>query len=164
MYEKSYTTIAQILDATQKAFVANSYDDVTVAAIAQEANITKGAIYHHFKNKQDLFLQMMVRYLNGLHLLLQQAVEASGSAQERLIALTNLYLEQPREQQYVIQLVRRDANRFTDKAREQLVTAYQDALPSQIEAIILDGIEAGEITPGNARLLLTEAGGYRLSP
>jgi TetR/AcrR family acrAB operon transcriptional repressor len=154
MYQKSQATITQILDAAQRSFVANNYNDVTMTAIAQEANITKGAIYHHFNSKEDLFLQMMVRYLNGIQILLQQAVDKTiGGARERLMQLTAAYLEQPLEDQHVIQLVRRDANRFTDGTRHTLIAAYQEALPNQIEAIIACGIANDQITSGDARLM-----------
>jgi AcrR family transcriptional regulator len=154
MYQKSQITITQILDAAQRSFVASNYNDITMTAIAQEANITKGAIYHHFNSKEDLFLQMMVRYLNGIELLLQQAVdETIGGACERLAQLTAAFLEQPLEEQHVIQLVRRDANRFTDGTRHTLITAYQEALPNQVEAIIADGISNKQIRIGDARLM-----------
>lgn len=153
MYEKSQATIAHIFAAAQRLFVANTYDDITMAAIASEAQVTKGAIYHHFKGKEELFLRMMVRYLDCLQILLQQSVTKKGSARERLTLLTVLYLTQSLEEQHVIQLVRRDANRFKDETRQRLVTAYQNALPNQIETIIREGVIAGEMIAGDTRLL-----------
>ncbi|MEM7118918.1 MAG: TetR/AcrR family transcriptional regulator [Chloroflexota bacterium] len=153
MYSKSLVTIAQILDAAQRLFVAYSYDDISMAAIAHEAEVTKGAIYHHFKGKEDLFLQMMIRYLECLQELLHGAVVAPGSTRKRLALLTTLYLEQALEEQKVMQLVRRDANRFGAKTREQLIRAYQAALPNQIEAIISEGIASEQVVAGDARLL-----------
>jgi len=153
MYEKSHTTISHILDAAQEAFVTHNYEDITLTAIASEANVTKGAIYHHFKNKEDLFFQMMLRHLDSLQHLLQQAVETKGSSRERLAQLTILFLGQPLEAQRVIQLVRRDTNRFTTETRQKLIIAYQNALPNQIETIIADGIAAHEIVAADARLM-----------
>jgi len=154
MYEKSQVSITQILDAAQRLFVANNYDDITMTAIAREANISKGAIYYHFNSKEDLFLQMMGRYFNGMQVLLQQAIdETVGGARERLTQLTTAYLEQPLEDQRVIQLVRRDANRFADGTRRTLIMTYQEALPNQIEAIIVAGIADDQITNGDARLM-----------
>ena len=153
MYEKSQATIAHILDAAQASFVAHSYDDITMTAIAREANVTKGAIYHHFSSKEELFLAMMSRYLSGLEALLGQAVAMEASAYVRLTRLTALFLQQPLPEQRVMQLVRRDANRFAGATRDQLIRAYQAALSNQIEVIIGDGIAAGEIGAGNMRLL-----------
>ena len=50
MYDKSLVTIAQILDSAQQLFINKSYDDITMVEIAREANVTKGAIYHHFNS------------------------------------------------------------------------------------------------------------------
>ena len=153
MYNKSLATITQILDAAQQLFVAKNYDDITMAEIARAANVTKGAIYHHISSKEQLFLKMMVRYLDRLQARLQTAVEADGAARERLTQLTTLYLTLPLEEQRVVQLVRRDSNRFAGETRNKLVTTYQNALPNQIESIIADGIEAGEIVAHDARLM-----------
>lgn len=154
MYEKSQATITQILDAAQRSFVSNNYNEITMTAIAREANITKGAIYYHFASKEDLFLQMMVRYLNGIQTLLRRAVdETVGGARERLTQLTTAYLEQPLEDQHVIQLLRRDASRFADGTRQKLIVAYQEALPNQIEVILADGIVDGQVATGDARLM-----------
>lgn len=153
IYEKSLTTISEILDAAQRLFVLNNYDDVTMTKIAQEAGMTKGAIYHHFKGKNKLFLKMMARYLNDLQLILHQTVENQGTARARLEDLTTRYLQLPLQEQRLIQLVRRDNSRFTGAERTKLVRAYQDALPNQIERIIRDGIASGEIMAGDARLL-----------
>ena len=87
----------------------------------------------------------MVRYLDKLQACLQVAVDSGGTARERLEQLTTVYLAMPIEEQRVVQLVRRDSNRFTGETRDKLVTAYQNALPNQIESIVTDGIEAGEI-------------------
>lgn len=152
MYEKSFTTIADILEAARTLFVSNSYDDITMRQIAQEANVTKGAIYHHFKSKEELFLRMLAEYLENLQDLLREAVEQAGSARGRLTHLTALYLERPLIFQRTIQLVRRDNNRFTGAARDGLITAYHNALPNQIETIISDGMAAGEIKSGDARI------------
>lgn len=152
MYDKSLVTISQIIGSAQNLFVNNSYDDITMQRIAKEANVTKGAIYHHFSGKEDLYLQMLIRYLDDLKEQLCQAVEGSGSAKARLHHLTFLYLENPILFQRTIQLVRRDSNRFAGEKREALINAYQEALPNQIEAIVKDGIEEGEIKAGDTRL------------
>ncbi len=153
MYTKSLVTINQILDAAQQLFVAKNYDDITMAEIARTAKVTKGAIYHHIDGKEALFLKMMVRYLDALQIRLQEAVDSEGTARERLTQLTKLYLSMPLADQQVVQLVRRDGNRFTGETRDKLVMAYQNALPEQIESIIVDGIAAGEIKKGDTRLM-----------
>jgi AcrR family transcriptional regulator len=59
MYAKSATTITNILEAAQALFLEKNYADVTMTDIAEAADVTKGALYHHFSGKEDLYLRMM---------------------------------------------------------------------------------------------------------
>ena len=113
MYTKSLVTMAQIYEAAQKLFVAKSYDEITMAEIAREANVTNGAIYHHINSKEELFLKMMEQYLERLEVHLKEAVDREGTTQARLTHLTELYLSLPLGEQRIIQLVRRDSNRWS---------------------------------------------------
>ncbi|MDX1521391.1 MAG: helix-turn-helix domain-containing protein, partial [Anaerolineae bacterium] len=108
MYAKSFTTISKILDAAGDLFVSSSsYDDVTMTQIAEQAGMTKGALYHHFKAKDELYLTMMHRYLERVRDLLQDTVTASGTARQRLQLLTATFFNMPFQEQRMMQLVRR---------------------------------------------------------
>lgn len=146
-------TIQDLLDAAARLFVARSYDDIKLTDIAESCGVTKGAIYHHFDSKEDVFLSMMERKLAALGEVLRPALDYPGNTRERLNRLTFLYLSQPMIDQRVMQLVRRDAQRFHGETRTRLIRWYQAALPNQIEAIIRAGMLQGEIIDGDATLL-----------
>ena len=44
-----------LLDAARDLFAAEGYVDVSIDEICQRAGVTKGALYHHFRDKRDLF-------------------------------------------------------------------------------------------------------------
>lgn len=48
--------IDNIVIAAQKLFFHDEYDSVSMSSIAKSANVTKAALYYHFKNKNDLYL------------------------------------------------------------------------------------------------------------
>ena len=52
-------TRQEIIAAARRVFAARGVSRTTLALIAKEAGVTRGAIYWHFKNKQDLFFAMM---------------------------------------------------------------------------------------------------------
>lgn len=49
------TTKEDILLTSLKLFAARGFDAVSTSMIADELNITKGALYRHFKSKKDIF-------------------------------------------------------------------------------------------------------------
>ena len=49
----------QILKAALKIFVVNGYSNTKMDDIAEEAGFSKGAVYHHFSSKDDLFFSLI---------------------------------------------------------------------------------------------------------
>ncbi len=47
-----------LLEAAEKIFVRDGFEKAQVAQIAAAAGRTKGAVYAHFKNKEDFFLAL----------------------------------------------------------------------------------------------------------
>ncbi len=158
MYARSLTTISNIMMAAEELFTARNYADVTMADIAQAAEVTKGALYHHFASKEALYLSMMHGFLEEIGETMAEVVAATSGlpCRERLRQFTLTFLEQPARKQELMRLVRRDINVLRDPQRESLIRAYQAALPEQVERILGDGVAAGEIVSEDARLLAWE--------
>jgi AcrR family transcriptional regulator len=152
-YAKSENTIANILTAAESLFLNKNYADVTVTEIAAEADVTKGALYHHFPSKEAVYLTMIHTDLEEKRHMLHEAVEMEGDCRSRLRRLTEIFLELPEGKRDLIKLVRRDINIFKYPARNRLIRAYQAALPEQIESILIDGLENGELVPADSRVL-----------
>ena len=49
----------RLLDAALDVFSEKSFADVTLSEIAERVGMTKGALYWHFKNKNNIFLKMV---------------------------------------------------------------------------------------------------------
>ncbi|MBY2475571.1 TetR/AcrR family transcriptional regulator [Clostridioides difficile] len=57
--EATQKTTSALLKIARKHFTKLGYFDVSLEKIAEESNVTRGAIYHHFKNKKGLFLAVL---------------------------------------------------------------------------------------------------------
>lgn len=55
-----------IIDQAYGLFLSKSYDSVSISDISQAIGFTKGALYHHFVNKEDLFKAVIDKYLKIL--------------------------------------------------------------------------------------------------
>ena len=59
--ENALVTRALILDAAERVFQRRGVSRTSLQEIAQEAGLTRGAIYWHFQDKGDVFNAMMAR-------------------------------------------------------------------------------------------------------
>lgn len=54
-----------VMKAAIKIFSQKGYDSTTIVDIANEAGLTRGAVYWHFKDKGDLFIKLNDEYGHG---------------------------------------------------------------------------------------------------
>lgn len=55
--EKTKRTYERIMAAAIVEFGTKSYDSASITTLCNENQISKGLIYHNFKNKDDLYLK-----------------------------------------------------------------------------------------------------------
>ena len=73
MQQRSEETRSKILESSIKLFSARGFNAASVDDICKDANISKGAFYHHFESKQALFLALLDGWLQTI----DTAIEAS---------------------------------------------------------------------------------------
>jgi AcrR family transcriptional regulator len=54
--ESAARTRARLLAAAQRVFFERGFHGASLEAVAEEASLTKGAVYSRFESKADLFL------------------------------------------------------------------------------------------------------------
>ncbi len=64
--EDAQATRAALLDAAERVFAQHGVARTSLAQVAAEAGVTRGAVYWHFKDKVDLFTAMMGRAVQPL--------------------------------------------------------------------------------------------------
>jgi len=67
------------LDAARSCFVERGYDQTTMKDIATAADMTAGALYHHFSSKQDLFAAVFRRHQDRAFDVMEETVSTEGS-------------------------------------------------------------------------------------
>src|SRR6188474_2457999 len=89
MQQRSEETRTKILDSAIQLFSTRGFNAASVDDICEEAGISKGAFYHHFKSKQLLFLAL----LDGWLQVIDSAIEASKdkTAPETFMQMTGAF-------------------------------------------------------------------------
>ncbi|HWA53939.1 MAG TPA: helix-turn-helix domain-containing protein [Solirubrobacterales bacterium] len=142
--ERSEATRGALIAAARPLFAARGYADVGTEEIVRAAGVTRGALYHHFDGKRELFeavyeeveVELAQRIATG-------ALQASSSSPlEAMRAGTEMFLEasiEPETQRIV--LLDGPAVLGWDRWRE-IAAAHGLGL---IEATLAAAIEAGAI-------------------
>lgn len=76
--EQAVATRTELLRAARELFAARGYADVGTEEIVRGANVTRGALYHHFEDKRDLFRAVHLQIVDEL--LASIAAQTAGSA------------------------------------------------------------------------------------
>ena len=71
--EQSQATRAALIKTARKLFARNGYAATDIETVARRTRVTRGALYHHFKDKQDLFSAVFDLEEQKLSLIVAQA-------------------------------------------------------------------------------------------
>lgn len=97
MATKGETTRKRILDAAQAMILDHGFAGVSVDQLIQSLGLTKGAFFHHFKNKNDLARSLIRRYADeGMQFFsdsLARAKKLSNDPLQQLLIIIGLYEE-----------------------------------------------------------------------
>lgn len=74
-----------ILKEAEKLYYAGGYEHISLQVIADSLNISKAALFHHFKNKRELFFEMLLLILAHMREMFESVINEEGlSTRERL--------------------------------------------------------------------------------
>lgn len=83
----------EILDTAEELFMKQGYNDTSTRQIAKILAITQPNIYYHFKNKEDIYYQVMRRLANEVGKNLRKLSAADGSFDARVTSMV-FYLQE----------------------------------------------------------------------
>lgn len=145
--EEAAITRQTILDAALAVFGSQGYSAATLEDIAQEAGVTRGAIYWHFANKAELYNTLMTTYSTRGAEITQQVVAEGGSLDEILKRifirlLTAVENEEKLRAVMELYLFKTEVNEELMEGRQQQIQAGQ-ALVANIASALREGIQTG---------------------
>lgn len=80
-------TREKILQATEKLVQMRGLARVTTREIAQETGLSEGALYRHFGHKEEVFFEILMKYLPPLLDMLKMYAPGTGTVSENLEAI-----------------------------------------------------------------------------
>jgi len=160
--EEAEITKRNILAAGLEVFSRKGYKATRMEDIASQANVTTGAIYHHFGGKSELYIALVEDSEVQLNQLAQQIVEEGGAPAtilRRLLVRMFEYIEEDEKYRAVLELFlnKTEISAELDIFNEKIL-AGRRLLVQFFSSLIQDGIVEGEfhsdISPQNTALAL----------
>jgi AcrR family transcriptional regulator len=103
--EQSEATIQKLVAVAREEFSQKGYSKASTETIVQQAGVTRGALYHHFSGKRELFLAVFREAQLEIGLEIQVAVGNAPDLWGQLVASCRAFLRasaDPARQQIVV--------------------------------------------------------------
>lgn len=154
-YQSEHTK-EQIVGAVIDLLVTKGYGNTSISDISRLSGLTKGALYHHFRDKEDLFYTAINYLSDVLKQNLIVKVSDSGDSVERLNSLVDTFIDLNENNTQYVQIVSGLILGMGDleTALIQPLEDFFSELSYHIERIIVKGQAGKEINPDlDAKLL-----------
>lgn len=141
-------TVNKILDVSMQLFLEKGYEHTSIQDIVNHlGGLSKGAIYHHFKSKEDILDGVMNKLYqnndNELDHLRLLEKDSSMTGLQKLQALFTTALESP-HQDDMFQMAP-DFLKNPQMLAMQIEGIYTESVPHFVQPIIEEGIADGSI-------------------
>ena len=154
-------TKRKIFETSMKLFAEKGYDATSIEEITATVGVAKGTLYYHFSSKEEIFNFLIEEGIK----LLQNSVDIKTAKHNnyidkiKAIILIQIKIVAKYEDIITIILSQFWGNEARNKKCQEHVYDYI----GQIEKIVQQGIEKGEIKKGDTRAIASEIYGLKCS-
>ena len=150
-----------ILEAAEILFAQKGFDAVSMSAIARLANTSKPNIYHHFKNKHDLYLAVIKTAVQRSSALLDALEDSPGTFRERLTEFSTGQLNNILGHKRSTQLILRETLSEGSKHGQEITGLVMGNVFNRLVAMVRQGQQEKEfredIDPTLAAFMIVSA-------
>jgi AcrR family transcriptional regulator len=103
--QRSEATRRKLLKSARRVFARDGFEAARIEDIAAQAGHTRGAFYANFSSKEDLFFALVEQLGRERLERIERMLECCSTAEERLAALREYYVNRIADRQWVMLLV-----------------------------------------------------------
>jgi len=148
--EEAEQTRIAIMDAALSVFAEQGFDSSNLDEIAQKANVTRGAIYWHFKDKFGLFVQLVEDALDSYKNILRETLQTNLSPIQKIRSMVLSMLSKSQQSKAcsrmsIMESTFRISNDEYEKHFRSIFTEFVNYIDAAMADIIKAGQDSGEI-------------------
>jgi AcrR family transcriptional regulator len=144
-------TRERILQVAEQLYYAGGYEHINLQVIADQIGVSKTALFHHFKNKQELFYATLLHMLARYHAIFAEALTRDGqSVRERLRSIMQgLTRLGPFD---MMRFSREEYGLLSPEQQAEVERAWRASLFDVVHRLLADGVRLGELRHIDVRL------------
>jgi AcrR family transcriptional regulator len=148
--ERKKTAINNILDAAEEYVQKNGVSDIDINKICKSAGLTKGAFYHHFRDKQHLLLSLFNRWIvkvsSEIKLTEYKDTDPVDLIIQIIDSISPAFIRSTNQLPIFLELYVRAIN---DKKLKKYVVESYNSFISFFSEVLKNGMDRGFVKKGN---------------
>jgi len=149
--EDAELTRKAVLKAAMKVFAKKGYAQTSLAEVAKEAGMTRGAIYWHFSNKHQLLSAVIDECDKEWEIRINNILDSDRTPLQKIRTLISVFISLiVKEDQYRLMEELMVFKTSSDSELQQLYLQHMENVKifrQMLKDLVLDGVEAGEFDP-----------------
>lgn len=143
-------TRTHILRLAEQMYYGGGYAGISLQDLASQLGITKAALFHHFKSKQDLFFATLLAMLGQREQRIEAAIAAEPGTQARLRAILLALAECPFFDP--MKFLTDEHGKLSPDQQREIEMAFARAIQGPIARVLVEGVAAGALRPHRTML------------
>lgn len=157
-------TKAKILDVAMQVFSTHGYEGSSIRAIAKAADISIGGVYLYFRNKEELYLNLIKDRIGEQNITTKEAVTSAGSPEEGLRAFLSQHLNYGvKNKELILINIREHGFAFGREVKRKFLRSQIELLMEVLNAGITAGVFRECNTEEAAKIIMATLRGIVLS-
>lgn len=142
---RTTNTRARILQQAERLYYRGGYAGINLQDLANELELSKAALFHHFRSKQDLFFHMLLEMLEQRHVRIEAAIAAETETERRLQAVLHALAGCPFFDP--MKFLTDERGNLSAEQQHEIEAAFSRAIQEPIARVLADGVARGELRP-----------------
>lgn len=145
------SNLENILKVAEESFAKSGYRGVSLQEIAETAGISKSLIFYYFKDKKELYEELIKKSVDLVLIKLKEAISSRKSPTEKIEEFVKNFFELLLNEEHLIQLLARETSNPESETATFVIRKSQKIIEI-LASIIEEGIKEGVFRNVSPRL------------
>lgn len=143
---ESETVHAKIIDQATDLFAVHGFSGVSMREIAEACDLSKAGLYYHFKDKEDLFMSILMENMAALDHLMKAMANVSESTMEKVSFFAHgIFSQLKGNQRTMIRLASQDLRNLSPELYTRFYQHYEEVFLSPLDQLFKQGVAERQI-------------------